>query len=172
MSSIKPTSSPLPNLSIIAIKLRRYLEPPLFSILRNTPFKPQKFIFEQLLKILFKEPIAEGELEFLTDKTVQISITGLGIDWQLSFIDDQITVLSPTNHRPADATISGTVNAFVLLASRQEDPDTLFFQRKLSIEGNTELGLEVKNLLDSVEIDLLPNTFQHILKKAGKFSAA
>ncbi|MCP9761279.1 Sterol-binding domain protein, partial [Aquitalea sp. S1-19] len=34
---------------------------------------------------------------------------------------------------------------------REEDPDTLFFNRKLVIEGDTELGLIVKNLLDSVD---------------------
>ena len=35
---------------------------------------------------------------------------------------------------------------------RQEDPDTLFFHRRLSIEGDTELGLLVKNLLDRIEL--------------------
>ena len=34
---------------------------------------------------------------------------------------------------------------------REEDPDTLFFNRKLHIEGDTELGLITKNLLDSVD---------------------
>jgi predicted lipid carrier protein YhbT len=34
---------------------------------------------------------------------------------------------------------------------RQEDPDTLFFNRTLDIEGDTELGLIVKNMLDAVE---------------------
>jgi len=34
---------------------------------------------------------------------------------------------------------------------REEDPDTLFFNRKLVIEGDTELGLIVKNLLDSID---------------------
>ena len=33
----------------------------------------------------------------------------------------------------------------------EDDPDTLFFNRDLSIEGDTELGLVVKNMLDAVE---------------------
>ncbi|EXJ09542.1 ubiquinone anaerobic biosynthesis accessory factor UbiT [Nitrincola nitratireducens] len=37
------------------------------------------------------------------------------------------------------------------MAKRTEDPDSLFFQRQLSIEGDTELGLGIKNLLDSLE---------------------
>lgn len=38
---------------------------------------------------------------------------------------------------------------FVALASAREDADTLFFQRRLKIEGDTELGLVVKNWLDA-----------------------
>ena len=40
---------------------------------------------------------------------------------------------------------------FLRMMLREEDPDTLFFKRKLQIEGDTELGLITKNLLDSVE---------------------
>ena len=34
---------------------------------------------------------------------------------------------------------------------RDEDPDTLFFARRLTIEGDTELGLMVKNALDALD---------------------
>jgi predicted lipid carrier protein YhbT len=34
---------------------------------------------------------------------------------------------------------------------REEDPDTLFFARRLTIEGDTELGLVAKNLLDGID---------------------
>ncbi|MGL4614462.1 MAG: ubiquinone anaerobic biosynthesis accessory factor UbiT, partial [Shewanella sp.] len=44
----------------------------------------------------------------------------------------------------------------MLVAGAKEDPDTLFFQRKLSIQGDTELGLEVKNLLLSIEFSTMP----------------
>ena len=40
---------------------------------------------------------------------------------------------------------------FMRMMLREEDPDTLFFNRKLQIEGDTELGLITKNLLDSVD---------------------
>jgi predicted lipid carrier protein YhbT len=43
----------------------------------------------------------------------------------------------------------------MLLARRQEDPDTLFFSRRLSMEGDTELGLLVKNTLDAIEAPLV-----------------
>lgn len=39
------------------------------------------------------------------------------------------------------------------LTLRLEDPDTLFFNRRLLIEGDTDLGLRVKNMLDGVELE-------------------
>ena len=50
-----------------------------------------------------------------------------------------------------DLAFRANLSAFLQLAARQEDPDTLFFNRELSIEGDTELGLVVKNMLDAVE---------------------
>ncbi|HYW93137.1 MAG TPA: SCP2 sterol-binding domain-containing protein [Gammaproteobacteria bacterium] len=52
-----------------------------------------------------------------------------------------------------DITIRGTWRDFARLALRSEDPDTLFFQRSLCLEGETETGLFVKNLLDAMEFD-------------------
>ena len=37
------------------------------------------------------------------------------------------------------------------LALRREDPDTLFFTRRLVMTGDTELGLVVKNALDAID---------------------
>lgn len=53
----------------------------------------------------------------------------------------------------ADVTFTATAEDFVRLGLRLEDPDTLFFNRRLIIEGDTDLGLRVKNLLDGVELE-------------------
>jgi predicted lipid carrier protein YhbT len=52
-----------------------------------------------------------------------------------------------------DVRIRGSYDDFWRLATRCEDPDTLFFQRRLTIEGDTETGLMLKNLLDGLEYD-------------------
>jgi len=52
-----------------------------------------------------------------------------------------------------DVHIHGALADFLLLATRGEDADTLFFARRLSLEGDTEAGLFVKNQLDALEID-------------------
>jgi predicted lipid carrier protein YhbT len=61
--------------------------------------------------------------------------------------------LQPAAPGRTDVRISGTVEDFWRLATRAEDPDTLFFSRRLSIEGDTETGVHVKNLLDALDYD-------------------
>lgn len=53
-----------------------------------------------------------------------------------------------------DMRISGTLNHFLALATRSEDPDTLFFNRCLVLEGKTEVGLYVKNLIDAIDLGI------------------
>ncbi|MEF1206178.1 ubiquinone anaerobic biosynthesis accessory factor UbiT, partial [Photobacterium damselae] len=68
-----------------------------------------------------------------------------------------------------DVSFSGECNDLVLIAARKEDPDTLFFQRRLRIEGDTELGLEVKNLMDSIDLESLPAPVQFVLQQSADF---
>nr|WP_232370200.1 SCP2 sterol-binding domain-containing protein [Xenorhabdus lircayensis] len=58
------------------------------------------------------------------------------------------------------------------LAARWENPDTLFFQRRLQIEGNTELGLHVKNLTDSIELESMPSILRFGLLRLAEFIKA
>jgi predicted lipid carrier protein YhbT len=51
-----------------------------------------------------------------------------------------------------------------MMLARREDPDTLFFQRLLAIEGDTALGLEIKNFLYRLEWEALP--IASLLKRA------
>ena len=60
----------------------------------------------------------------------------------------------PRQHE-TDLCITASAHDFVLLAQRHQDPDTLFFNRRLVMEGDTELGLVVKNTLDALEIPVL-----------------
>jgi O2-independent ubiquinone biosynthesis accessory factor UbiT len=61
--------------------------------------------------------------------------------------------LHPAAPGRADVSISGKLEDFWQLAARREDPDTLFFSRRLCIEGDTETGVHIKNLLDALDYD-------------------
>ena len=62
----------------------------------------------------------------------------------------------------------GNGREFLLRASRQEDPDTLFFRRRLMIEGDTDLGLGIKNLLDSLDPDGWPPRLWQLICALGE----
>ena len=72
-------------------------------------------------------------------------------------------------HAETDLCISASAHDFVRLAQRQVDPDTLFFNRRLAMEGDTELGLLVKNTIDAIELPVF-NAAQfhprHVLAQA------
>lgn len=53
----------------------------------------------------------------------------------------------------AEVTLTASSRDFLRLALHLEDPDTLFFNRRLLIEGDTNLGLMVKNKLDNILIE-------------------
>jgi collagenase-like PrtC family protease/predicted lipid carrier protein YhbT len=57
---------------------------------------------------------------------------------------------------PPEMTISATTRDFIALALGEEDADTLFFARRLLMEGDTTLGVLVKNTLSSARWSVLP----------------
>ncbi|MCK5668939.1 MAG: SCP2 sterol-binding domain-containing protein [Gammaproteobacteria bacterium] len=61
--------------------------------------------------------------------------------------------LKPSSYNISNVTITGNTTDFWQLATHQEDPDTLFFRRSLNIEGETETGVHIKNIMDSLEYD-------------------
>jgi predicted lipid carrier protein YhbT len=121
----------------------------------------------EALKMVFKDALEEGEFEFLDGKWLKVAVTDLDLAWYIGFRHDQLIVSKQT--QVADVCFSGALNDLVLIAGRKEDPDTFFFQRRLSIEGDTELGLEVKNLMDSIDLDALPKTVTILLNQLAEF---
>ena len=118
------------------------------------PLRLQGFCLETLLGGVFAEQIEDGDVDFLQDNVLLIHMRDIGLKWFFTFKEEGFELLSAQNE--PSVTIQGDVNEFILLASRRIDPDTLFFQRKLEIVGDTEIGLQVKNLLDSVDEGRIP----------------
>jgi predicted lipid carrier protein YhbT len=147
-------------------KIYQTLKPVAFFTMRNAPFNAQKNIAEQILNHLLKEAIDDGDLEFLNHKKITIKFLDANVCWNFRFVNNRLIFCNSADI--GQVTISGDSDSFLLLAAGQKDPDTLFFRRLLTIEGDTELGLEVKNLLDSLEMDTLPMPLQSLLKEGGK----
>ncbi|OGA74158.1 MAG: hypothetical protein A3G81_12825 [Betaproteobacteria bacterium RIFCSPLOWO2_12_FULL_65_14] len=84
----------------------------------------------------------------LRGKILRVELAGLRIGPQFTLT---AFGLSPVFGK-ADVTIRASLPDYLALALRQEDPDTLFFTRRLVLEGDTALGLEIKNALDSLTV--------------------
>jgi predicted lipid carrier protein YhbT len=91
-----------------------------------------------------------GRLHELDGKTIRVRVSDVPMSYSLTIRGGR---LYANTSGPGDACITGKLADFWLLATRTEDPDTLFFNRRLVIEGDTETGLYVKNLLDGLEFD-------------------
>ncbi|CAM3013805.1 ubiquinone anaerobic biosynthesis accessory factor UbiT [Vibrio rarus] len=133
------------------------------------PAKIRSMTLLEALKLVFKEALEDGDFEFLEGQWLKVSVTDMDLSWFISCDDGQLLV--STVQQEHHVSFSGSLNDLVLIAGRKEDPDTLFFQRRLSIEGDTELGLEVKNLMDSVDLDALPKTVRTGLEQLATFVA-
>lgn len=98
--------------------------------------------------------VSRGALEPLLGKTVSLEANDLGTRVRVAYDGSRFKAYSGS--APADVTVRSTASGFLALALRREDPDTLFFTRRLVMTGDTELGLVVKNALDAIDWSRLP----------------
>jgi len=132
---------------------------------RLLPYAAQKPLVSLALNQAFRIPLEHGEMRFLEGARVRIKVTDLCIDWLIGVHGDRIRPIE--RERAHDVCISGESRDFLQLATRRSDPDTLFFQRRIRVEGDTELGLGVKNTMDSMDWDDLPLPLQTLLRGLG-----
>lgn len=116
-------------------------------LLGALPLGARRPLIEPWLNHCFATPLAEGEFDELEGRRVSLAVTDLRLTFTLELSRRRLRLTAA----PGEATIRGGWREFLCLATRGEDPDSLFFQRRLSLEGDTELGLMVKNLLDGLE---------------------
>ena len=155
---------PIPPLPLADVhsRLVRHVPQLLAKWAPAIPFFIQRNCLESGLNYILEENIRDGDFDFLTDHHITVKIADIGLSWTFSFKDNRLHASQMTH---ADACIKGNLNEFMLLIAREEDPDTLFFQRRLVIEGDTEISLEMKNVLDNIELDNLPSSAHWLLKK-------
>lgn len=98
--------------------------------------------------------LPEDSLAAMEDKTFLVQVNDTGGQAAFAYRGGLFRPLFRPTGSP-DLAFRANLSAFLQIAARQEDPDTLFFNRELSIEGDTELGLVVKNMLDAIDLSQL-----------------
>ena len=144
--------------------------PSLLSVpVKLAPFALKRQVLEQLLRWQFQQALADGELEFLEGRWLSIEVRDIGLRWFTSVENEQLIVRESA---AADVSFSADASDLLMIAARKQDPDTLFFQRRLVIEGDTELGLYVKNLMDAIELEQMPKALRVMLLQLADFVEA
>ncbi len=98
--------------------------------------------------------LPEDSLQALEGKTFVVEVYDTGGQAAFTYRGGFFRPLFNPAGSP-DLAFRANLSAFLQVATRQEDPDTLFFNRELSVEGDTELGLVVKNMLDAIDLSAL-----------------
>lgn len=103
----------------------------------------------------FSQPLQQGELDFMRGRRVRIVVSDIHLAFSVTLLGQRLCVSMKAV--ASDVTFRAELRDLLSVIAGQVDPDTLFFRRKLAIEGNTELGLALKNFLDSqTPEDLMP----------------
>ncbi|MFA7269988.1 MAG: SCP2 sterol-binding domain-containing protein [Sterolibacterium sp.] len=96
-------------------------------------------------RLLPREPLSP-----LLGKRLAIRVSDAGLT--LRFAYNERGFHPSFDATAADLTITARTRDYLALLTREEDADTLFFNRRLQMQGETELGLLVKNTLDTIEL--------------------
>jgi predicted lipid carrier protein YhbT len=121
---------------------------PLLSQLFRKP--PQAILFAGAFNHAMRGQDLLERLAQLRGKRIRLHIEDVPLEMRFRVV---AAGLRADSSGEPDVTIRGRLVDLWRIATRREDPDTLFFHRRLAIEGETETGLHVKNLLDALDYD-------------------
>lgn len=117
---------------------------------QRLPAYPGSLLCVAALNLVVKPHLPDDVRAGLAGRHLRVRVSDAGVAFDFTWRGDGFAAL----HRSSvpDLEIGAFARDFVSLAKREQDPDTLFFARRLSMEGDTELGLLVKNTLDAMEL--------------------
>ncbi len=124
----------------------------------------------QLITQVLAAPLADGRLDEFAGRSIGVEVTDLGLRWVVAIGERRIEVMD--RGADAEATVRGSATDLLLLASRLEDADTLFFRRRLQLTGDVELGLALRNLLDQLPWESIPLGLRVVLNRGARFARA
>ena len=132
-----------------------FLLPPFVGVvLGRLPPYPGSLLLATALNFVLAPRLAPDVLQILRGRRFRIHVRDAQSKFDFLW-DGRRFVAGRWDAGQIDMTLGASAFDFLLLAQRQQDPDTLFFERRLTMEGDTELGLVVKNTLDALELPML-----------------
>lgn len=145
----------------------RLLPTRLAGLISRLPQWPPSAVLCAGLNLLFLPTLEAETKQRLIGRVVAIQVSDAGLDCRISLTS--IGFLPALRSAP-EVTIRASAWDYYQLARRLEDPDTLFFSRRLAIEGDTELGLLVKNALDAIDWTRLPGPMGPVVERLRRLA--
>jgi len=139
--------------------------PMLASVLARLPAFPGSLLLASALNAALAPHLPGDVSALMTRRRFRIRVRDARLTFDFTWTGTRFAPLPRQSQ--SDLTITATGPDFLRMARREEDPDTLFFSRRLTMEGDTELGLVVKNTLDALELPVLD-----LLSRVGRTPAA
>ena len=163
-ASAMPSLSDAIDPTLASRRLLRLVPPPRRwkPLLRRLPRAVHAPLAERVLARAVRR-LDPATLDLVRGRRLGIEVEDLGLSWVLAWDGQHLRACDA----PAEATVRGSATDLLGLASRQEDADTLFFQRRLLLTGDVELGLTVRNLLDRLPWEDLPLGLRIVLHRGG-----
>ena len=125
------------------------LPAPVRHVLSRLPGRPGAWLFAAGLNAGLKPHLDTDVRAQLLRKRLRLAVLDAGVAFDVTWNGRAFAAVASTT--APDVVIGATLYDLGLLATRREDPDTLFFSRRLVMEGDTELGLLIKNTLDAID---------------------
>lgn len=126
---------------------------PVAAVLSRLPAFPAALLLTTALNVSVARQLPPDVGAMLLHKRLRIQVRDARVTLDFTWTGGAFAPRA--RHVQTDLCISASAHDFLRLAQRHDDPDTLFFNRRLSMEGDTELGLVVKNTLDALELPVL-----------------
>ncbi|HEX6016914.1 MAG TPA: SCP2 sterol-binding domain-containing protein [Burkholderiaceae bacterium] len=118
------------------------------DVVRRLPTQPPSFVAARVLDQLLWPRLDEGARAALAGRTVEVEVVEVGVRVRLQ-LGPRGFVVAPSA-QPVALTVRATANALWRLVRGEDDADRLFFERALVMEGDTEYGVALKNVLDAI----------------------
>jgi predicted lipid carrier protein YhbT len=171
-----PGLSAFPKLQLSSLTVPPFALPPLIAAIgTRLPQWPHAIpIIVALNALQLAGAIDASQMAVLENRRFRIKVTDAGTVADFTVRNGRfIPLIGAAADVTPDLCFAAALSAFLQLLARQEDPDTLFFDRRLAIEGDTELSLHVKNMFDGIDFDALRERLPAPLKSlADRFSAS
>ena len=149
-------------MSPMAANTRPRLPDPVRAVMRRLPRLPASSIFATGLNVTLRRKFPRDVLERLEGYTFVIAVEDAGLE--LAFLVRRGRFAPVAAVSEPVLRFRAAAWDFAAIAAGTADSDTLFFNRRLVVEGDTEIALLVKNTLDTIEI---PRT-RKLLRRAMK----